>query len=140
MSATPPAVLIVGDDPGTLAGYLEILQSAGLYAAGTASGSDALGLVIRTRPDVVITDITPPAVDGLRLAEALRADDRTRAIPVIGLTARWTPAMRGDATRAGIHTLLLKPCIPDHLLAEIRRALKRAIDHGPAPRDRRSES
>jgi DNA-binding response OmpR family regulator len=126
----PAAVLVVEDDPNTLAGYVEILEAAGLQAAGIANGADALGLAIRIRPDIVVTDITLPGLDGLSLAEALRADGRTRGIPVIGLTAQWTPDVRGHATKAGISTLLLKPCMPDHLLAEIRRVLKHAVEAG----------
>ena len=122
------AVLVVEDDPNTLAGYVEILEAAGLQAAGIANGADALGVAINTLPDIVVTDITLPGMDGLSLAEALRADGRTRGIPVIGLTAQWSPDVRGHATRAGISTLLLKPCMPDHLLAEIRRTLKHARD------------
>ena len=130
-----PAVLVVEDDPNTLAGYVEILEAAGLQAAGIANGADALGVAINTLPDIVVTDITLPGMDGLSLAEALRADGRTRGIPVIGLTAQWSPDVRGHATRAGISTLLLKPCMPDHLLAEIRRTLKHAREtsrHAPA--------
>ena len=134
MAPTPPAVLVVEDDPNTLAGYVEILEAAGLQAAGTANGADALGLAISTRPDIVVTDLTLPGLDGLSLAEALRADGRTRGIPVIGLTAQWSPDVRGHATKAGISTLLLKPCMPDHLLAEIRRVLKHArLAHTPPP-------
>ncbi len=67
------------------------------------------------------------------VAEALRADGRTRGIPVIGLTAQWSPDVRGHATKAGISTLLLKPCMPDHLLAEIRRVLKHVRDAAGHP-------
>ena len=122
------AVLVVEDDPNTLAGYVEILEAAGLQAEGIANGAEALGVAIKTRPDIVVTDITLPGMDGLSLAEALRADGRTRGIPVIGLTGQWSPDVRGHATRAGISTLLLKPCMPDHLLAEIRRVLKHVRD------------
>lgn len=126
MSTSPPAILVVEDDPHTLAGYVEILEAAGLQAVGIPDGAEALALAIRTRPDVVITDIAVPGLDGLLLAKALRTDRRTCNIPVIGVTGQLAADLRGQAAKVGMSTLLLKPCMPDHLLAEIRRVLKHA--------------
>ena len=77
-SLSAAAVLVVEDDPNPLAGYVEILEAAGLQAEGIANGAEALGVAINTRPDIVVTDITLPGMDGLSLAEALRADGRMR--------------------------------------------------------------
>ena len=123
MSKTSPAVLVVEDDPNTLAGYVEILEAAGLEALAIGNGADALALAIRNRPDIVLTDLAVPGLNGFLLTKALRTDDRTCGIPVIGVTGLVAPDLRGQATKVGMNTLLLKPCMPEHLLAEIRRVL-----------------
>ena len=124
MTTPPPTVLVVEDDPSTLTGYVEILGNAGLRASGVANGVEALIIARRTHPDVIVTDIKMPGLDGLSLAHALLSDPLTRDIPIIGVTGRWTADVGTQAARIGIRTLLLKPCIPDQLLAEIRGALK----------------
>ncbi|MCA1651955.1 MAG: hypothetical protein LC753_17365, partial [Acidobacteria bacterium] len=70
-------------------------------------------------------------LDGFTLAMCLREDSRTHGIPVIGMTAHWTPDVRAAAVRAGVEALLLKPCLPAHLVAEVRRAIDRVSPHTP---------
>ena len=112
------------DDPHTLSGYLEFLSRPGFVASGRCDGREALGLAVETIPDIVITDIMMPGLDGFALAAALRADRRTRHVPIIGMTAHWSTEMKSAAQRAGFSAMLLKPCLPAHLLAEIERVLR----------------
>lgn len=119
-------VLVAEDDPHALSGYLEFLGRSRLDATGCDNGADALARAVETLPDVIVTDIMLPGLDGFELAVALRADIRTRHIPIIGMTGHWTPAIQRDAQRAGMGAVLLKPCSPDHLLAEITRVLRHA--------------
>lgn len=120
------AVLVAEDDPHTLSGYLEFLGRSGFNASGSSNGKEALGLAIDNIPDIVVTDIMMPELDGFALAAALRTDHRTRHVPVIGMTAHWTAEMQSEAQRAGFSAMLLKPCLPAHLLAEIERVLRHA--------------
>ena len=120
------AVLVAEDDPNALDGYLEFLGRAGLVASGSADGQEALGLAVETVPDIVVTDINMPGLDGFALAAALRADRRTRHVPIVGMTAHWTAEMQNEAQRAGFSAMLLKPCLPAHLLAEVERVLRHA--------------
>lgn len=120
------AVLVVEDDAPALSGYLEFLSRAGFAAAGCDNGAEALGLAVDTLPDIVVTDIMMPGLDGFALATALRADCRTRHVPVLGMTGHWTIEMQSAAHRAGLSAMLLKPFVPAHLLAEVERVLRHA--------------
>ena len=120
------AVLVAEDDPHALSGYLEFLGRSGFVASGSSDGQEALGLAIDNVPDIVVTDIMMPGLDGFALAAALRADRRTRHVPILGMTAHWSTEMQNEAQRAGFSAMLLKPCLPTHLLAEVERVLRHA--------------
>ncbi|MEO6236352.1 MAG: response regulator [Vicinamibacterales bacterium] len=132
-------VLIVEDDSDALCGYVEFLTAAGFEATGLANGAAALLLALENPPAAVVTDITLPGLTGFELAAALRADPRTRRVPIIGLTAHWTADVHSRARKAAMQVVLSKPCIPGHLLAEIERVLgrSRALDSVGAARPRR---
>jgi CheY-like chemotaxis protein len=119
-------VLVAEDDPHALSGYLEFLGRSGYAASGSGDGKEALGLAIATIPDIVVTDINMPGLDGFALAAALRADRRTRHVPLLGMTGHWTTEMQTAAQRVGFSAMLLKPCLPAHLIAEIERVLRHA--------------
>jgi CheY-like chemotaxis protein len=119
-------ILVVEDDGNTLTGYMEFLASAGFNPTGVADATSALPIALRNPPEVIVTDITlPGGMSGFELAAALRADDRTRHVPVIGLTAHWTPQVHSRAADVKMQAILLKPCIPSHLVAELERVLGR---------------
>jgi CheY-like chemotaxis protein len=119
-------VLVAEDDPHALSGYLEFLGRSGYVATGSADGKEALGLAVETVPDIVVTDINMPGLDGFGLAAALRADRRTRHVPLLGMTGHWNTEMQNEAARSGFSAMLLKPCMPAHLLAEVERVLRHA--------------
>ncbi len=119
-------VLVAEDDAHALNGYLEFFARSGFVAAGCDNGTDALAHALDTIPDIVVTDILLPGLDGFELAAALRADRRTRHMPIVGLTGHWTPAIQREAQQAGVSAVLLKPCSPQHLLAEVERVLRHA--------------
>ena len=119
-------VLVAEDDPHALSGYLEFLGRSGFAASGSMDGKEALGLALEMVPDIVVSDIMMPGLNGFGLAAALRADTRTRHLPILGMTGHWTTEIQSEAQRAGFNAMLLKPCLPTHLLAEIERVLRHA--------------
>jgi CheY-like chemotaxis protein len=119
-------VLVAEDDPNTLSGYVEFLMTAGFAPTGCSDGVKALSAALEIIPDVVVTDIAMPGLNGFALAASLRADPRTRHVPIIGVTAHWSAEMQSEANRAGFSAMLLKPCLPPHLVAEVSRALRHA--------------
>ena len=123
---TGTVVLVAEDDPHALSGYVEFLSTNGFIASGRSDGRDALNTALETVPDIVVTDIAMPGLDGFGLAAALRADRLTKHVPIVGMTAHWTAEIQSEAQRAGFNAMLLKPCLPTHLLAEIERVLRHA--------------
>ena len=138
MIATP-RVLMVEDDPDALCGYLEFLAASGFETTGVPNGAAALLVARDYPPDIVVTDITLPDMNGFELATLLRGDARTRHVPIIGLTAHWNADVHARARDAAMQVVLAKPCLPAHLLGEIQRLLKRAnaLDNVSPARPRR---
>jgi CheY-like chemotaxis protein len=122
----PAHVLIVEDDANALSGYLEFLAVAGFDPTGISDGAEALRIALNHPPDAIVTDIALPGMTGFNLAAALRANERTRHVPIIGLTAHWAPEVHATAASVSMHTVLLKPCVPAHLVAELERLLAHA--------------
>jgi len=121
-----PLVLLVEDDPLAREGYAEFLESGGFRVAQCASAEDAYSQSLELVPDIVVTDIALPGRDGFTLAMDLRVQARTRGIPVVAMTAYWASDVHERADRAGMTAILMKPCQPDHLIAELNRVLDRS--------------
>jgi CheY-like chemotaxis protein len=117
------SILVVEDDQPTLSGYVEYLTSAGFAPTGFSDPTIALAAALADPPAAVVTDITMPGMDGFTLAKTLHENPRTRHIPVIGLTANWDADVRLRSQASAMRTVLLKPCSPAHLVAELERAL-----------------
>lgn len=120
-----PLVLLVEDDPQARDGYAEFLERAGFRVAQAGSAEDALEQSGTVVADVVVTDIALPGRDGFSLASELQTSARTRGIPILAMTAYWATDVHERADRAGITSILLKPCQPEHLVAELQRVLQR---------------
>jgi CheY-like chemotaxis protein len=111
-------VLIAEDHADTREGYEAYLKMLGARVASTGRGDDAVRLVLELRPDVIIMDRHMPGLSGDEATQCLRADARTRAIPIIALTGSDPIQHAGDADR-----FLLKPCLPTQLADLIREVL-----------------
>jgi CheY-like chemotaxis protein len=120
-----PLVLLVDDDSHAREGYAEVLESHGFRVVEAVDAKDAIARCHERMPDVVVTDILLPHRDGFELAADLRVLPALRDIPILAMTAYWATDVHERAVRAGITAILAKPCQPDHLVAELRRALRR---------------
>lgn len=118
-----PRILLIDRDREVLRDRLESLRDAGFDAVASTVASEALKTAFDAPPAVVIVDLTSSEVDGFALALELRGDHRTHNLPIIGMISAWSAEVRARAARAGVCVLLLEPCVHDHLLAEVRRAL-----------------
>ena len=116
-----PLVLLVEDDRDTREMYSEYLSYSGLRVAEAPSGKSALECVREQTPDVVVTDLAMPGMDGLELSRRLRAAEPTRDVPIIAVTGN--PTVR--AHEAGCDIMLEKPCTPDQLLQVIEDVLEK---------------
>ncbi len=124
-SAPAGAVLVVDDNPDMRA-YLTRLLSPVWDVRTTADGEEALRAVAERRPDVVLTDVMMPRMDGFQLLRALRGDPATRAVPVIMLTARAGQEASIEGLEAGADDYLAKPFQAAELLARVRAVTERA--------------
>ena len=120
-----PLVLLVEDDRDTREMYSEFLSYSGMRVTEASSGSRALDSARAERPDVIVTDIAMPGMDGIELSRKLRASEPTRDVPIIAVTG----SLSEGAREAGANVVLEKPCSPDELLHVIEDVL-----HKPPPR------
>ncbi len=119
-----PSVLIVEDDPGGRQLFVGWLEQAGFRVIQAHNGLQALERAVESGPDVVVTDLNIPGIDGFELTRRLRLDPRTRIVPVVAVTGY--PPYAADPTRAhraGCDVVLAKPCSPEDLEAAIRRLI-----------------
>jgi two-component system, cell cycle response regulator DivK len=127
-----PLVLLVDDDSHALGGYAELLQAQGFRVMVAESADEAVARCEERMPDAVVTDIALPGRDGFDLARDLRMLCSVRELPILAITAFWATDVHERASRAGVMAILAKPCQPDHLVAELRRILRRAASPGLA--------
>jgi signal transduction histidine kinase/CheY-like chemotaxis protein len=118
--------ILVVDDNADMRAYLTRLLGPHWTVRTTANGEEALQAVAEQRPDVVLTDVMMPRVDGFGLLRRLRAEPTTRDIPVIMLTARAGQEASVEGLQAGADDYLAKPFRADELIARVRVALDRA--------------
>jgi DNA-binding response OmpR family regulator len=120
---TAERVLIVEDFADSREMYIEFLQSQGFDVSGAEDGVEALRAIERATPDVVVLDVALPKLDGLSVLRKLRADQRWAALPVLTLSASLGADYHQLAMAAGATEALEKPCLPEELLAAVRKAL-----------------
>jgi CheY-like chemotaxis protein len=120
-----PLVLLVDDELSIRTICRVNLEGDGLAVAEAADGSDALEQVKRERPSLVLLDVMMPGVDGWRVAEELAADEETRDIPVVFLSARAAHEDRLHAQELGAVGYVVKPFDPLELAGTVREVLGR---------------
>jgi two-component system, cell cycle response regulator DivK len=126
-----PLVLIVEDDLSTRVMYRDYLSGCGFRIADAHNGHQALAKAKELRPNVVLTDLAVPGMDGFEFCRALQRSDVTRAIPVLAVTGHSEYLDQPDRFRqTGILHVLTKPCAPDVIAAELRRLLKGSPGNG----------
>jgi two-component system response regulator GlrR len=128
MNAT---ILLVDDDPDLLRLLSMRLTGAGLRVTAVASAEQALAHLAIERPQLVVSDVKLPGMDGLALFDLIRA--RHPSLPVILLTAHGTIPDAVEATARGVYTYLTKPFDGKALLEVVQRALQLSAPETPHP-------
>lgn len=120
----PLRILLADDEPSNREVASIMIESLGHRVTLCADGLEVLDRCLdRDEPfDVIMLDMQMPGMDGLQVARRLRADDRTRHVPIVGLSARARDEDRAEALAAGCGLYLTKP-YRRHQLVEILRAL-----------------
>ena len=135
-----PLVLIVDDQPDNLYMYARYLDGQGEYRVITAmNGTEALLKARRFRPNVILLDLAMPTMSGYDVARALAADEATRAIPIVLVSAYASQAdavaALGDSSFASFvgevaAGYVSKPCLPEVLLQHVQKAVGRGGRRG----------
>lgn len=118
-----PELLVVDDDPAILRMLQRVLAAEGFAIRAAADGGAALAALERSLPDVLVLDVTMPGLDGLRVAERVRA--KGLALPILFLTARDAVPDRVAGLEAGGDDYLVKPFATAELVARVRALLRR---------------
>jgi CheY-like chemotaxis protein len=120
-----PIVLLVDDYPDAREMYAEYLEFSGFEIVQAGNGLEAIERAIDSHPDVILMDLSLPVMDGWEATRRLKADDRTRHIPVLAVTGHALTGVSNDAKAAGCDGFITKPCLPEDLVAEIKKTLAR---------------
>ncbi len=120
-------VLIVDDKPENLYLLELILKGSGYITVSAKNGEEALSLARKDIPDLIISDILMPVMDGFTLCRELKKDEKLRCIPFIFYTATYTDVKDEEfALSLGADKFILKPQDPEEFIANIKTVLKEA--------------
>jgi CheY-like chemotaxis protein len=128
-----PLVLLVEDDREGRLLYADWLLQAGFRVEQAHNGLQALERALDSPPDVVVTDLNIPGIDGYELTRRLKTDPRTQHVPVLAVTG-YGPFTQDPsrADRAGVDAILPKPCALEDIESTIRTLLDRVPRSHPA--------
>jgi CheY-like chemotaxis protein len=127
--ANKPLVLVVDDGSEARDLYCAYLEFHGFGAEAAEDGPSGIAMALATAPDAIVLDFSMPRMDGAEVLRRLKADERTRTIPVVMVTA--VPELVARDARGSCAAFLEKPCEPDRLMQTIQ-----GIVHGDRPSDR----
>jgi len=120
-------VLAVDDDADALTLLREIFESAGAQVTAVDSGAQVLRQIHSARPDVVVTDIAMPSIDGYEMLRRIRSSDDKAVshVPAIALTAHARSEDRAKASASGFQLHIAKPIDPSELIAAVAALVRR---------------
>jgi len=124
-SSVSPLVLVVEDDAETRRFYSSALAAHGFRIGEAHNGFQALEKAFADTPDLILTDISVPGLDGIELCRRLRADVRTAPVPVLAITGYAERHYPDRVMLAGANHVLLKPIDVDLLVREAQRLVRR---------------
>lgn len=118
-------VLVIEDATDTLTSLLDLIESQGFQAIGAKNGLIGLQLANEQMPDLIISDINMPEMNGYEVLEALRQDTKTASIPLIFLSGEESNASRRLGLELGAADYLIKPVINKQLMEAIAVQLQK---------------
>ncbi|HXG85859.1 MAG TPA: response regulator transcription factor [Pyrinomonadaceae bacterium] len=118
-------LLVVDDEPNLLRAVEAVLRGEGFEITTARSGREALVAVAGSLPDLIVSDVRMPGMDGFQLARKLRASAQSALVPIVFLTAKDETEDRIEGFESGVDVYLTKPFEPDELVAVIKSVLAR---------------
>ncbi len=136
-ASTDGARILVADDNADMRNYVRRLLGARWQVDAVSDGQDALDAIRRRKPDLVLTDVMMPRLDGFGLLRELRSDHDLRDLPVIVLSARAGEEARVEGLDSGADDYLTKPFSARELMARVNANLEMARVRRDATRELR---
>jgi two-component system cell cycle response regulator DivK len=122
---SPAGVLIVDDTADVREMYGEYFTARGFRVTTAHDGEAGIATATHHPPDVIVMDLSMPRIGGITAIRRLKADARTRYVPVILLTGYPYKAIEEGALEAGADVFMTKPCLPEDLEHQVQRLLAR---------------
>lgn len=119
----PHKILIADDEPEIVLLVRRLLEAFGYETCAAYEGVRAVEMAVKQAPDLILLDVMMPAGNGLRVLEALKAQPKTREIPVIVMTASAEPGLEAEVRNKGARDFLAKPFENNDLIAKVRAFL-----------------
>lgn len=120
----PPIVLVVEDDEMQHAIFEQLFRGTGFELLFATTGTEALSVLRRRTPDIVLMDVNLPDIDGIEATRRLKSVERFTSIPVIMITGRSGRDVVVDSMKAGASDFVVKPVQRETLLAKVRKFLQ----------------
>lgn len=121
-----PTILVVDDNRAVLAALKSALEEASFKVLTADDGDRAVGIIVKQKPDLIISDIQMPNLDGFFLCQIVRSRPETRTIPFIFLTALDAPPKRAHGFKIGADDFIPKPFDKEEVVMRVKNVLKKA--------------
>ncbi|MBC7971384.1 MAG: response regulator transcription factor [Verrucomicrobia bacterium] len=119
-------LLLIDDDPNLILLVKDYLEFRGYEVVTAENGREALDVLEREIPDMIICDVMMPEMDGYSLVKHVREDPRTSWVPVLFLSAKGQSQDRVKGLNTGADVYMVKPFEPEELVAQVESSLKQA--------------
>lgn len=119
-----PSILVVDDQPINVQLLKRKLEREGIHVVAAYNGLEALEMVAKNKPDLILLDVMMPDMDGIEVCQRLQADEETRSIPVIFITARTGKESKIEGLGVGAVDYITKPIDLDETLARVQTQLR----------------
>ncbi len=117
-------VLYIEDNSDNMMLVRRVLMVEGYEIIEAENGTEGLEKATSDTPDIILTDINLPDIDGYEITKQLKKDETTAHIPIVAMTANATPKQQGEVFEAGCDGLITKPIDIDKLPEQIEHYLK----------------
>ena len=125
MSQRKRTILIVDDEEDVLDLLQLVFETSGFAVRRAATGKSAVSIAYEEPPDVVLLDVMMPEMDGWQVLRTLKADERTRQVPVVMLSARAERRDKMIGLQEGAEGYIAKPFSPAEVVREVQSFLER---------------
>lgn len=140
VSTESPLILVVDDYQDAREMCSEYLRFSGFRVEEAVDGVEAIEKATKSLPAAILMDLSLPRLDGWEATRRLKKDARTKHIPIIALTGHALAGHSEGAAEAGCDSFLTKPCLPDQMVAEVKRILERTAPDASSRRSATSRS